>query len=243
MTPTLEGSPIETQTLADRLLAARRAAAPAATRREAINAALRAEMQRLEDRVTARLEKHEKSTAETTMRASDQWNAVTAKFKASEGRIGAIEVKLAEAILRLEKSNEAQAVSLESAQTSLAQTDNLVGRVLETMETVQESIKKLEAGDALKDLAAELAALKAGLAALQQGVEGNAARFTTLERSTEAVQAQLAEKIQTLEKENDIQASSIESIRASAAQTDDLVGRVVEAMETIQDSVLQQVGG
>jgi hypothetical protein len=74
-------------------------------------------------------------------------------------------------------------------------------------------------------------------------VEGNAARFTTLERSTEAVQAQLAEKIQTLEKENDIQASSIESIRASAAQTDDLVGRVVEAMETIQDSVLQQVGG
>jgi hypothetical protein len=232
MTPTLEGSPIETQTLADRLLAARRAAAPAATRREAINAALRAEMQRLEDRVTARLEKHEKSTAETTMRASDQWNAVTAKFKASEGRIGAIEVKLAEAILRLEKSNEAQAVSLESAQTSLAQTDNLVGRVLETMETVQESIKK-----------PELAALKAGLAALQQGVEGNAARFTTLERSTEAVQAQLAEKIQTLEKENDIQASSIESIRASAAQTDDLVGRVVEAMETIQDSVLQQVGG
>jgi len=244
-------------------LAARRSEAPAAAPRETADAALRAEMQQLEARLAARAAEHEKSVDERALRAGDALNALaselaalkaglsaaqqcvdanTARFAALEQSIGIVEVKLAEQINTLEKGNEAQAILIASVRTSMAQTDNLVGRVLEAMETIQESIKTLKEGDALNALTTELAAMKADLSAAQQGVDANSARFAAMERSIGTVEAQLAGEIHALEKANGAQAALIESVRMSMAQTDDLVGRVVEAMETIQDSVLNPAG-
>jgi chromosome segregation ATPase len=142
-------------------VAARRAEVPAVARRDAADAALRAEMQQLEARLAARLEEDEKSVAE-----------------------------------------------------------------------------RLQTASALHALRTEFVALKAELAAAEQGVQADAARHTALEHRIDTLEAKLAADVQKFETDIKAQAAVTESVRASLAQADDLVERVVDAMETIQDSIL-----
>ena len=88
------------------------------------------------------------------------------------------------------------------------------------------------------------------LAAVQQGVEAVATRLTALEHSNDAISqyttalaAELTEDIHKLEKDVAAQAVSIESVRTAMVQTDDLVERAVEALEMIQESVLDAANG
>jgi len=98
-----------------------------------------------------------------------------------------------------------------------------------------------EAMVALRDGSATTEQLKAA----QEGVQANASRLAVLGQTVEtlgqgnaALAAKLATDIEGMKALIDAQGKSIESIRASMAQADDLIERVVEAMETIQDHLL-----
>jgi serine/threonine protein kinase len=103
------------------------------------------------------------------------------------------------------------------------------------------------ANDAVQKLSAEFAALQTELLAVREGMEANAGRLTALEQRVDAVNPSIAslgthltEDIYKLEKSIQVQTAVIESVRTSIGQTDGLVERVVEAMEMLQDSILQR---
>jgi hypothetical protein len=146
---------------------ARRAEAPASIRREqADTAALRAEIQQLEGRVAARLQASENSVAEIHQAATELRGELAAArgqqvavfeelLKAAEARItervGSLEQALnaarkqtttlhesvSEDFLAFEQGLKSQAAAIESTRTAMAQTDDLVERVVEALESLQ----------------------------------------------------------------------------------------------------------
>lgn len=80
-------------------------------------------------------------------------------------------------------------------------------------------------------------ALRAGMQQLEARL---AARLTALEHSIDALEVKQAADIQRLGADIRAQAAITKSVLTSVAQTEDLVERVVEAMGTIQDSILDQ---
>jgi hypothetical protein len=149
---------------------ARRAEAPASVRREqAEAAALRAEMQQLEGRVAARLQASENAAAEIHQAATELRSELAATreqqvpvfeelLKAAEARItehvGRLEQALdaarkdtttlhesvSEDFLAFEQSLKSQGAAIESVRTAMAQTDDLVERVVEALELLQSAV-------------------------------------------------------------------------------------------------------
>jgi hypothetical protein len=185
-------------------LSARHAGRRAAERSDA-NAAFRAEVDALEMRLTQVQQNADFQAARLTSLES----GVSDAFQKLESR-------LAEAIGRIEQELVAQTTALEAIRRSIAQTDDLIGRVVENFE--------------------------AKVGAAQVSTDDNAARIDVVERGVRAAGDQsakldfrLAEQMRQLQAEMESQASVVESVRKSMAQTDDLVGRVVEAVESVLD--------
>jgi hypothetical protein len=99
----------------------------------------------------------------------------------------------------------AQTAILDSLQRSMAQTDDLIGRIVESFE--------------------------AKLGAAQGTVEDSAARLDVVERGIRTA----ADSVRHVQTEMEAKAAVIQSVRKSMAYTDELVGRVVEAVETMLD--------
>jgi hypothetical protein len=126
----------------------------------------------------------------------------------------ALEARLSGNLQALEKQIMAQAASIEFLRGSIGQTDNLVGRVVETFETK--------------------------MAAVNQSAEDNATHLGTLEQKFDAtgqqnavLEARLVKAMHQFVCDIEAQTAIVENVRTSMAQTDDLVGRVVEAMESL----------
>jgi hypothetical protein len=204
--------------------------------------ALDAGIRESEDRHDARMREHEKSVAEKQQAAADALSALGAEFAALDtrltgaqqivednagrlnaletsvnfatSRLATLETRLAADLHTLEKQVTAQIAIIQSLQGSIGQTDNLVGRVVEAFE--------------------------AKMAAFNQSAEQNAARLGTLSQTIDAtsrqnavLEARLVKAIRHVECEVEGQNAIVENVRSSMAQTDDLVGRVVEAVEGI----------
>jgi hypothetical protein len=82
---------------------------------------------------------------------------------------------------------------------------------------------------------------------LEQSVAGVIDRLLHLEGSLESLrqdsamlQKNVAADLQDSEQKLKSQASAIESVRTAMSQTDDLVERVVEALELLQSSVIER---
>ena len=197
---------------------ARRAETPLSVRREQAGvASLRAEMQQLEGRVAARLQACESTLANTNHAAAE------------------LRRQLAEANAQFTAAREQQASVLEglfgASETRLAE------RFGRDTEAASERIGRLEQG-----LEASEARI---IARLVRETEAAGERVGRLEQAVEAARQQTAtlhqsvsEDFLTFEQGLKSQAVAIESTRTAMAQTDDLVERVVDALESLQTFVL-----
>ena len=144
-----------------------------------------------------------------------------------------LELKL---ILVAARRAHSAAVRQEAANAAVrAEIRDSEARLAARLEAYEESFaqQRQNTAETLQSLSAELAALKEEVAAARQ--EASANDFAALERGIQSVEGKLAAEIETREKAI---AAHIESMRVYMLQNDDLVGKVVEAMEVIQDSVL-----
>jgi uncharacterized protein YhaN len=203
---------------------------------------LEAKAHEREARQDARITEHERSVAEKQQATSNALSALRAEFaalkthltgdqqivednarrlddlewivKSATSQLEALEARVSGNLQALEKQIMAQVAVIESLRESIGQTDNLVERVVEAFETK--------------------------MAAVIQSAEDNATHLGTLEQKIDAMgqqnavlEAGLVKAMHRFECEIEAQTAVVENVRISMAQTDDLVGRVVEAMETI----------
>jgi hypothetical protein len=221
-------------------LSARHSSARAANRGDS-DTAMRTEIQRSQVRQEALLKEHEVCMAAKHQATSDALDSMHAEIEAMEekwahlrwgvetnaSRLGELEntaksavrqleTRQDEAVRRMEQEIETQTAVLEALRRSMAQTDDLIGRVVETVE--------------------------AKLAAAQRIADESGRRIDVLERCLKAaadqnarIEARVADDMRQVQTELEARAAAVESLRKSVAQTDDMVGRVVEAVESILD--------
>jgi chromosome segregation ATPase len=163
------------------------------TAREGLRS-MRVELDVMEGRLTRAHQSAETNRSDL----ADLQNSTNAAIQ----RLGA---RLEETVSRIERDIAAQVSILDSLQRSMAQTDDLIGRIVEGFE--------------------------AKLGAAQGTVEDNIARLDAVERGIQAA----TDSVREVQTEMEAGAAAVQAVRKSMAYTDDLVGRVVEAVETILD--------
>jgi len=203
---------------------------------------LRGELEQMEGRLAGRIAAQESALAET-------YGSVTQSVQGIHGELEQLESRLAARIAAQESAlaetqgsaaeaiHELRAQFAEIAERLAAQeragaensrealTEHVLGRVHESVDEVSQRIAHLES----------------------QGVGGDAARVEQVESTLEGVRGQVkelrdlvAEDLLAFEEKLKTQTSAIDSARTAIAQTDDLVERVVEALESLQSAVLEQ---
>jgi predicted nucleic acid-binding Zn-ribbon protein len=230
-----------------RSVLARRAETPAAVRREQDAAGLRAEMRQFEGRMAARLQGCENSVVEVHQAATDlkgQLAAMNAQFAAAgegqraifEGLLEVAEARIGERVGRdIEAANERVGRLEQGLEATEARVAERVGR---DIEAANERIGRLEQGlEATEARVAErvgrdIEAAGERIGRLEQGLEAAREHTTTLHES-------MSEDFLAFEQSLKSQATAIESVRTAMSQTDDLVERVVEALESLQTVVLE----
>jgi len=223
--------------------------AVASRRKAEATAVLRAEMQQVEERLIAHLQVHEKTMADMQSAVSnaldalrEQLHAVGAELAAAQGRaeqgmeafgeqitsqVQQIVGEIGESLARVDRSaGEAGDQAMRAAQR-VGAVDERITRLEQGVSTVGERIGPVEQG--LDDARARMAVVEQGLDASSQSASG----------LREVVAGQLL----SLEKTLTVHAAAIESERIARAQTDDMVERVVEALELLQLTVLDQAEG
>jgi hypothetical protein len=191
--------------------AARRANAPAATSRSgASDAAFRAELAQFEARVTAKLQAHEQALADIQHAASEAVNTL-------RGQITSLGAQLAVAQKQVGRSSDPDP-AIEAA------ADRITARVQRSIDSLSERVARLE-----------------------QNAGAPATDFTPYKNGLETLREQIAElhthfvaDMHEFELNLKAQSNAIDSARTAMAQTDDLVERVVEALESLQSTVLEQ---
>jgi hypothetical protein len=183
------------------MVAARRAEASAAARRQAMDShALRTEMRemeaRLETQLALRMESHQRSLAELKGSLSDAGTALKVQLAAVR-----TEVMLA-------RQQAASLVTVSAEQQLDAVASCIMERVDRSFRCMGENIS----------------AVQNTLDALKQHTH----------QFEQSVAADMADVEQSL----NMQSAAIESARTAMSQTDDLVERVVEALESLQTAVL-----
>jgi len=178
-------------------------------------------------------------------------------------RIAQVEQDIAQAGASAPKFEEAIAERIAALDQSLAGVAERMGRAEQDVAQIGASAPKFE--EAIAERIAALDQSLAGVAGRMGRVEQDVAqisasvgrydeaiavsgeRMTRLEDGILAVQKHaselhdaIAEDMQSFETVLKQQATSIESARTAMAQTDDLVERVVEALESLQSTVLEQ---
>jgi predicted nucleic acid-binding Zn-ribbon protein len=200
-------------------VAARRAEQPAPARREAD--VLRAEMHQLESRLSARLESHEKAVADMQATAGEALQAL-------RGELATVTSQLTEAQSQIARTDQ----GLE------AFGERMIIRVQQTVESVDERMARVEQGIGSVDeriARTEQETTTAGtrIAHLEQGAD-------TARQEVASLHQAMTEDFRAFEENLKTQAAALESARTAMAQTDDLVERVVEALEALQSTVLDQ---
>lgn len=200
-----------------------RASAPAPIRPQQVDHALRSEMQRMEERIALRLEQHEKAMCDAQSAAAEALNGVRAR--------------LAEAATQM-AAEQNRGVLLEQNLTSFV--DRLGERFDQAMDMVNQRVSQIELGiggytERLQNMEGAVNASGERTARVERGLEA-------FERDSAALRDSVAADIADFERAMQAQSSAIESARTALAQTDDLVERVVEALESLQSIVLEHSG-
>jgi hypothetical protein len=235
-------------------VAARRADMGSATvqKREAAAdiGAFREEMQQLEARLAARLQAQEKSASEIQHSVSETESSLKAQLAAVSGELAtnlhqAAQLSATELEARLAERLQAQEQSVSEVQRSASETESSLKAQIAAMN----SQLATNAQHAAQRTATELnkAASDAIVARVDKGLEGLEARIAQMERTLEELRGHttqfehnMAADLVDLEQGLKVQSAAIESARTAMSQTDDLVERVVEALESLQMAVMDQ---
>ena len=238
-------------------VAARRADNTPGAVRAVADSALRAEMQQVEARLDARLATYEKSiedmrksSGDTQKSAGEAVESLKEQLAAAGSTVESLKEQLAGLHAQLAVVQERPAVQPVDVE---ALTEQIHGRLQQSIDAVTEQLRAqvLEAVgtssqehgaqmQATIDAAAKqiseqanetLAAANHRMAAAEQNMEEIRKHFATL-------QSNVAGDLHDFEKTLKSQGVAIESARTAMAQTDDLVERVVEALELLQSSML-----
>jgi predicted nucleic acid-binding Zn-ribbon protein len=108
--------------------------------------------------------------------------------------------------------------------------ERIQGRVKETLEAVTQQLQA-QAKEAAEAAEAAAAGVNQRITAAEQNVDDIRKHFATL-------QSNVAADLHDFESTLKSQGTAIESARTAMAQTDDLVERVVEALELLQTSMI-----
>ena len=209
------------------------AGAAAAARRDPMAelGAVRAEVQQLQAAMEERLRNQETNLAEM------QRSAIVAEVAAVRTEIQGMEERL-EARLRSQETSASE--MYRSANEGVSSLKLLVAAMQsELAANHQQAMERTSALDA--------AATEAIFARVDRGFEVLNARVAGIERTVEEMlrhgsqfENNMAADLVDLEQSIKAQSASIESARTAMSQTDDLVERVVEALESLQTAILDQ---
>lgn len=199
---------------------------------EARNAATRG-MEELEARLTARIAEQVQA-----MQAGHAADTAAAKrgLVELEARLVAHGASQEQAIA---ESRNAAAEAMHGLRAQVSEIAAQLEAARQTGPAMEEAILHFREG--MESLSHRLATIEA------QQIGGEAARIEQMEQGVDGVRRQItelhdlvAQDLLTFEQTLKAHASSIDSARTAMAQTDDLVERVVEALETLQSAVLDQ---
>jgi predicted nucleic acid-binding Zn-ribbon protein len=212
-------------------VSARRTAPPAALHHAPIeDTGLRTEMQQLEGRVAARLQACENAVAETQRAAATRREPADSSGLRSE--MQQVEGRLAARLQAFERSlGEMQRATTE-LRGQLAAVNTRLAAACDRQVSIPEGF--LEAAEArlAERLGRNPEAGGERILQLEQGLDAVRKHIATLHDS-------VAEDFLDFEKGLKSQATAIQSARTAMAQTDDLVERVVEALESLQSVVME----
>jgi hypothetical protein len=214
-------------------VAARRAETPPPTR-GAAESALRAEIQQTEARLSARLANYEKTIAAMQKTAGELVENFREHIAGIHMQLAALQDRPVPVPVDVEALTQQIQGRLEGTIAAVAQ------QLRETVEAANQR-HSAQVQEALGSTKLELAAQAAETAAAvnqratagEQNVEEIRKHFATL-------QANVAGDLHDFEKTLKMQGVAIDSARTAMAQTDDLVERVVEALELLQSSMIDQ---
>ena len=212
-------------------VAARRAEAPPPAR-GAAEAALRAEIQLLEARLSARLENYEKGAAAMQKTAGESVENFKEHIAGIHMQLAALQDRPVPAPVDIEALTQQIQGRIEGTIAAVAQ------QLQETLlaAKLQHSAQTQEALGAMKQ---EMAAQKAETAAaVNQRVVAAEQNMEEIRKHFATLQTNVAGDLHDFEKTLKVQGVAIDSARTAMAQTDDLVERVVEALELLQSSML-----
>jgi hypothetical protein len=214
-------------------VAARRAEAAAAPSRiETVSGAVRAEMHSLESRLTARLTAHEQRVGEMQQAALQALKANTEALRAETLEI---ETRVAMRVA----ANEAAMAEIQRSAT------DAVGTLKEQLMSIGADVAVLQ--ETLQSRPSEAEISERIMARVDRGLETAGEHVGRVEKSLEDLrnhtahfERSVAADLVDIEQNMKLNAAAIESARTAMSQTDDLVERVVEALESLQTAVLDQ---
>ena len=214
-------------------VAARRAEAAASpTRKEAESAVMRAEMQTFEARIMARLTAHEQRVHEMQAAAIDRVNAGAETLRDDMAQV---EARIA---ARLAAHEEAVVEIQRSATEAVGTLKEQLAGMSEDLATAQEAILSRPSEQELSDRI---------LSRVDRGFEAAAEHIGRIERTMEDLrnhtahfERSVAADLVDIEQGVKAHTAAIDSARMAMSQTDDLVERVVEALESLQTALLDQ---
>ena len=233
-------------------VAARRAdAAPAV--RGVSDSALRSEIQQLEARLSARLEAHESSVSQLQKAAGDAVNSLSEQLSGVSAQLAAHQERPAQAPVNTDALMQQITAHVNETMGSVTQqltkmVDEKVGalstqvnaRVDENAATVAQKLTA-QADEKLAAVGQQMTAhTEATVGTVTQRISAAEQSMEEIRKHFATLQANVASDLHDFEQNLKSQANSIESARTAMAQTDDLVERVVEALELLQSSVLDQ---
>ena len=232
---------------------------------EADSAALRAEMLQLEAALAARLQGHENTVSEMHRSASEADSAVraemqqldaalAARLEAHENTVSEIHRSASEADsavrAEMQQLDAALAARLEAHENTVSEMRSSASEAVSSLELQMAAMSSELAANRQHSAELDEAASAVILSLVQQGFEVVNARIAQVESTVEEMRRSVSQfehgvtaDLVDIQQSIKMQSASIESTRTAMSQTDDLVERVVEALESLQTAVLDQADG
>jgi len=213
-------------------VAARRAETPAPQRGQA-EAQLRAEIRQLEARLADRMASHEQATAQ--MQQAHE-RALAQTQEEHQRSLAQIQEQHQGSLAQVLEQHDRSLTQIQEAASNIS---TLRGQLAEVTQIVMTHMTQPVAD--VQTIGDQI------VARVEQNIEPLGLRIADVEGTLQdlsnrsaALQENLAADLNAIEQNLAQHATAIDSARTSMAQTDDLVERVVEALELLQSSVLDQ---
>ena len=168
------------------------------------------------DRVEARLAEHDAKLKEVPSTADI---------------VSAMEQLLSKTMTSLDERMNSQAGSIEILKSTVTQTDSLLERVLESLDSLQAAP---EAPAQSAAAAEEKQAFAKMVSSLEDRFANQTKEFDTLKTSVAQKEDALARALASLDQRVGSQSRSLDGLKATVSQTDSLLERVLESLDSMQ---------